>query len=229
MRTDPVARGIYTIDGLRTGRAYLIEDDDALALVDSSSAGAADRILDAIAEIGRRPEELRTIVATHYHLDHTGNVGALIEHTGARLYAHADDVPYIDGRLMWMPMRGPWMGFDQRQMAKMHFTLNVDRELQGGETLPIAGGLEVIHAPGHTPGHIALYARERRVLFSADAFMHTMGLHLPMRTSTHDMDAARRSIATLAQLDFDIALPGHGSPILNHANEKLADWSRRWL
>lgn len=224
---DQVAPGIYTIDGLKTGRSYLIDDHDGLTLVDTSSPGAATRILDAIASIGRAPDDLRTIIATHYHYDHTGNVAALVESTGAKLYVHAIEAPYIDGREKWMLLKG--LGPLAGGQRDRQYALGVDRELSTGETLPIAGGLEVVHAPGHTPGHIALYARDRRVLFSGDAFMNVAGLHLPMYVSTHDREKARRSIAKLSKLDFDIALPGHGRPIIGRANEKLADWSRRWL
>jgi glyoxylase-like metal-dependent hydrolase (beta-lactamase superfamily II) len=109
------------------------------------------------------------------------------------------------------------------------FALSIDRELVDGDVLPAAAGLEVIHAPGHTPGHIALYSRERRVMFSGDAFGNHLGLMLPISISTHDMPQAKRTIARLAQFDFDHALPGHGQPLLSRANEKLAQWSRKWL
>ena len=78
-----ITRGIWAIEGLKTGRSYLIEGRDGLTLVDTSSPDAAGRIIAAIEKIGRRPEELRTIVATHYHFDHTGNVASLRERTGA--------------------------------------------------------------------------------------------------------------------------------------------------
>jgi glyoxylase-like metal-dependent hydrolase (beta-lactamase superfamily II) len=113
--------------------------------------------------------------------------------------------------------------------APAPFALKVDRELRDGDIVDAAGGLQVIHAPGHTPGHIALYAKEHRVLFSGDAFGNYLGLMLPISMSTHDMAQAKRSIARLAQLDFDHALPGHGQPLLSRANEKLSQWSRRWL
>lgn len=224
-----ITDGIYAIEGLNIGRSYLIEDTDGLTLVDTSSAGAAPRILDAITSLGRLPEDLRTIIATHYHFDHTGNVAALVERTGATFCAHADDVPYMNGEKKWMPMKGIFGPISAATQARGHFVLNVDRVLQTGETLPVAGGLQVIHAPGHTPGQIALYCASKRVLFSADAFMNTGGLQLPMWMATHDTPEAKRTIRRLAALDFDIALPGHGTPILSRANEKLGEWSKRWF
>lgn len=224
---DEVAPGIYALSGLKMGRSYLIEDDGGLTLVDTSSPSASEGILASIAAIGRSPDDLKTIVATHYHYDHTGNVGALVERTGATFSAHVDDAPYIDGRVMWMRVKGIAGNFIDPN--KRHYALRVDRELCAGDSIDAAGGMEVVHAPGHTPGSIALHARGRRLLFSGDAFMHMAGLMLPPSMSSHDLGEARRSIAKLAELDFDIALPGHGRPIVGRANEKIADWSRRWL
>jgi glyoxylase-like metal-dependent hydrolase (beta-lactamase superfamily II) len=225
---DEVVPGIFALSGLRVGRSYLIEDRDGLTLIDTSSPGVADRILRAIASVGRRPDDLNTIVATHYHYDHTGNVAALVEATGAKLYVHADDAPYVDGRARWMPVRGI-MGALGTRFATAQFNLRIDRELRDGDTLPAAGGLRVVHAPGHTPGHIALHAPDRRVLFAGDAFGNWLGLRRPMASSSHDMPQAERSIRLLAQLDFDHALPGHGRPILNHAGEKIAEWAKKWV
>lgn len=224
---DEVAPGIYALSGLKMGRAYLIDDADGLTLVDTSSPSASAGILAAIAALGRSPGDLKTIVATHYHYDHTGNVAALVERTGATFCAHAEDAPYIDGRVMWMRVKGIAGNFIDPN--KSHYALKVDRELRAGDTIAAAGGMEVVHAPGHTPGSIALHARARRVLFAGDAFMHIAGLTLAPSMTSHDLGEARQSVARLARLDFDVALPGHGRAIVGRANEKLADWSRRWL
>jgi glyoxylase-like metal-dependent hydrolase (beta-lactamase superfamily II) len=167
------------------------------------------------------------IVATHYHFDHTGNVSALVARSGAKLCAHVEDIPYIEGRTPWMPTREPFRWIDH--FGPRPYSLRVDRPLRGGEMLPFGRGLRVIHAPGHTPGHIALYSQEHRVLFAGDALMNTAGLRLPMSMSTHDIEAAKRSVRELAALDFDIALPGHGTPVIGQANEKIAEWAKVWL
>jgi glyoxylase-like metal-dependent hydrolase (beta-lactamase superfamily II) len=223
-----VLPGIYAIDGLRQGRSYLLEGSDGLALIDTSSAGAAPGILAAIAAIGRVPEDLRLIIATHYHYDHTGNAATLMGRTGARLCAHTADAPYIDGRIPWMSMKGAFGGLADR-MAARHFALRVERELREGDTLPFAGGLRVVHAPGHTPGNIALYGEQRGVLFAGDALMNVLGLRLPLAMSSHDMEEARRTVGRIAALDYDVALPGHGGPIIGRASEKISAWARTWV
>jgi glyoxylase-like metal-dependent hydrolase (beta-lactamase superfamily II) len=223
-----VAHGIHAIDGLKMGRSYLIEGNDGLALIDTSSKGASEGILSAIQAIGHHPEDLRTIVATHYHFDHTGNVETLIDRSGAQLCVHEADAPYVDGRNPWAPSNG-LIGPLLDRFAPRPFALKVDRILHDGDVLPFVGGLQVIHAPGHTPGHIALFAKDRRTLFAGDSLMNIVGLRLPMSISSHDMEQARQSVRHLVELDFDIALPGHGAPVLGRANEKIAEWAKRWL
>jgi glyoxylase-like metal-dependent hydrolase (beta-lactamase superfamily II) len=84
------------------------------------------------------------------------------------------------------------------------------RPLQGGEVLPILGGLEVVHTPGHTPGSICLYARAHRLLIVGDVLQVIRGrISLPSHLFTEDMPAARRSIARLAELDVDTICFAH--------------------
>ncbi len=224
-----IARGIYTLDGLKVGRSYLLEGNDGLALIDTSSDSASKHILRAIADIGRKPEDLRLIVATHYHFDHTGNAAALVEQSGAELCVHEDDVRYVEGASPWMANRSRIGPLLDSLVAPKPFSLKVDRVLRDGDALPFAGGLQVVHAPGHTPGHIALYAQDRRALFTGDSLMNVGGLRLPMSSASHDMEQVRSSIRRLAELDFDIALPGHGLPVIGRASEKIGEWSRKWL
>ncbi len=229
MTIRAITSGIFAIEGLKMGRAYLIEDAAGLTLIDTSSPSASAGILAAIAEIGRPPEDLHTIVGTHYHYDHVGNVAALVERTGAHFCVHEADVEYVEGRTPWRAVTTPVVGSTMTRMAPPQESLKIDRVLRDGDMVEAAGGLEVVHAPGHTPGHIALYARERGALFSGDAFMNVAGLQLPPAASTHDMTQAKASIRRLSELRFEYALPGHGQPVLSRASEKLGEWSRRWL
>jgi glyoxylase-like metal-dependent hydrolase (beta-lactamase superfamily II) len=226
-----ITSGVYAIEGLKMGRAYLIEDKGGLTLIDTSSPTASDSILRAITGLGRQPHDLHTIVGTHYHYDHVGNAAALVERTGATLAVHEADVEYVEGRTPWMKSTMPVLAGVMDGMAPEQSSVatTVGRVLRNGDAIEAAGGLQVVHAPGHTPGHIALYAKERSTLFAGDAFFNTFGLNLPVAASSHDMDQAKASIRRLGELSFEYALPGHGAPVLSRASEKLAEWSRLWL
>ena len=222
-----VAAGIYPLPGLKTGRSYLIEDADGLTLIDTSTGGRAARILEAIDALRKPARLLNTIVATHYHYDHTGNVETLRERTGARLLVHADDAPYVDGRAAWPAVDGPLGGLASRFGPKP-YQLKVDGELHDGDVIPVAGGLTVVHLPGHTPGEIGVYSASRGVVFTGDSMMNVFGLRMPLAMSTHDPAQARESVHKLAALDFEIALPGHGHPIVGRASEKIREWVAKW-
>ncbi len=219
--------GIYAIPGLKTGRSYLLADRDGLTLIDTSSQGCAAKIIAAIEAIGRRPDELHTIVATHYHHDHTGNAGRLREETRARLYVHADDASFVDGRRSWAEVHG-WSGALAQRFGPKPYRLKVDDELHEGDVVRSPGGLAVIHLPGHTPGEIGLYSREHGVVFTGDALMNVLGLRLPLVVSSHDMGQAKDSVRKLARFDFEHALPGHGEPILGRASMKISELADRW-
>ena len=69
---------------LRISNAYLVSVEDGLLLVDAGIPGNAKRTLAFIERLGRRPDELRTIVLTHWHIDHVGSVAELERLTGAQ-------------------------------------------------------------------------------------------------------------------------------------------------
>ena len=77
--------------------AFLLADPDGPTLVDSGLKGNYKRILQAIREIGRKPEELRHVLVTHHHADHVGSLAALIEKSGAQAWVHPLDAPIVAG------------------------------------------------------------------------------------------------------------------------------------
>lgn len=81
----------------------------------------------------------------------------------------------------------------------------IDQPLNDGEILPIAGGFEVIHTPGHCAGQVALLWRRGRMLFAVDVGMNLMGLRDPVGfESLSDGRASQRKIASLS---FDASRP----------------------
>jgi len=91
----------------------------------------------------------------------------------------------------------------------------IDQTLSDGETLPIAGGIEVIHVTGHCAGQVALLWRARRMLFAADVWMNIVGLGDPV--GFEDLERGRASQRKLASLSFDAAGFGHGKSIASNA------------
>ncbi len=91
--------------------------------------------------------------------------------------------------------------------------VETDRPLDGGEVLDILGWpVEVIHAPGHTLGSCAFYARQAGILFAGDAVNGRRGTAEPPIVM-EDRAAAQASFRKLSSLDAPLLLPGHGSPV----------------
>jgi len=209
-----VVRGVHSIERVRMSHAFLVEGE-GLTLIDTGMRGSAESVLSAVAALGRRLSDLRHIVISHHHFDHTGSLARLAQVSKATVSVHAADAPYVRGDLTRPPFRRvgfsgwfmrPFMGLYPTNPEPCH----VDRELQDGDEIDAAGGLKVIHAPGHTPGHIALLMPSKRILFAGDAVLNVLGLRPPLAMATVDMAQAKESVRRMAALDFDIACFGHG-------------------
>ena len=210
--------GVHKIDNLGIGQAYIYQEAGRLTLIDTGLPDRAERIFAAIEAIGRRPEDVKQIVITHAHHDHAGSLAAVVERTGAQVLAHIVDAQVVRGdRPQGLADRA---GFARLlplgRRATSPAPARVDRELNDGDEIELGGRAKVIHAPGHTPGSIALYLPQRRLLFAGDAAANAMGLGPPRGLYglyNEDQAAARESFKRLALLDFDAAFFGHGKPL----------------
>ena len=213
---------IHRIDGMR-GNCYLI-DRDSLVLIDTGLPRTSGRTLAYIRNtLHRTPADLRTIILTHYHMDHVGNVPALAKATGARVAIHEADAPYLSGeRAMPLP---PWPRSVLIRMVKPFLGWSPVRPgilLRDGDTL---AGLTCVHTPGHTPGSICLFDPEEKVLFTGDALLTPGGrIQEPSERFSARQEEARRSLSKIASLDFDILLSGHGEPVGPEASAMLREF-----
>jgi len=223
-----IAEGVHKVDGTRMGHAYLVEGAERLALIDTGLAGSADAVLRAVSGLGRKPDDLREIVLTHWHTDHMGSLAELAERTSAQVCVHAADAAVVRGEqpmpevktggiLGWVASRVSGM-----MMGKPPRPSRVDRELQDGDELEV-GDLKVVHTPGHTAGHIALHMPSKRVLLVGDALFNlpALGLRPPMAMVSVDTAQAKESIRKLAGLECDIVCFGHGRALTREAATRL--------
>ena len=170
-----VVKGVHRIDGLYGGRrvanVYLLVDEE-LTLVDAGLPGNLKGIGRYVASLGRSLEELRYILITHSHPDHTGGASALRRHTGAQILAHPWDVR--DTRngdsVAYMSVFGT-------SSLPLPFLRRVpaDGRLHDGDDLPVLGGLKVHHTPGHTPGSACFELTQLGVLFCGDLILEHKG------------------------------------------------------
>ncbi|MFN2544758.1 MAG: MBL fold metallo-hydrolase [Actinomycetota bacterium] len=219
MASQQILPGLFGIGG-GSVNAFLVTDGEAM-LVDTLLPKRWGRLLDAIRGAGREPSDIRHIAITHYHLDHIGTLAQAVRITGANVYVGAEDAAVIrDGLDVPRPtVRGPVKVLAPLVMAmvpKSAEAAPVTRELQDRDELPV-GGIRVIHTPGHTPGHVSyLWPAHGGVLFVGDAAADLLG-RLSLPTSHEDLPTVKESLRKIAELEFEVAVFGHGSPIKGKA------------
>lgn len=179
---------------------YLIIDD-VIALVDAGTGRHFDRVRKNIQKFGLAPADIKFIINTHCHYDHTG---------GDRAFLNAADCGVAIHELDAEPLRkGDGVVTCAILLSEELEPIEPTRLLHDGDRIELGNlVLEVLHTPGHTRGSICLYDRERQVLFSGDTvFCGDIGrTDLP----TGDSGAMINSIRRLAKLKVKELLPGHG-------------------
>lgn len=219
-----LAPGVHRVDGIFPNNVYLLTEGD-LTLIDSGFPGNGRRIVNYVRKIGRDPEELKLVVATHHHPDHTGSLRQVKSLTGAWVAAHGDDAPYLSQReLPWRTSSSAVHSFilwSSQLFLRVH-PVDMEVELAEGDLLDALGGLRVLHTPGHTPGSICLYSKERGVLFSGDTVQYSRGkLRRALSIYSWNPELEVSSILRVAQLKFDLLLPGDGKPLLGGADKRV--------
>jgi glyoxylase-like metal-dependent hydrolase (beta-lactamase superfamily II) len=143
--------------------------------------------------------------------------------TGARVVMHPVDAAEVrkGGRGRAMSFRGPMTVFNGIFKGEIKLApADVEDEVEDGDVLP--GGLRVVHTPGHSDGHLSLLWPERGLLIAGDTCWHLTRLaYMPFYV---DFEEAKRSLAKLARLDFEVACFGHGRPL----RDAGAAFRRRW-
>jgi glyoxylase-like metal-dependent hydrolase (beta-lactamase superfamily II) len=98
--------------------------------------------------------------------------------------------------------------------------------LHDGEVLPVAGGLRVVHTPGHSPGHVALLHEPSGVLVTGDSIFNVLRLRLSPKSLCADFQLTRQTAHRLGELDYDVAAFTHGTEIRDNAREQVRGFLR---
>jgi glyoxylase-like metal-dependent hydrolase (beta-lactamase superfamily II) len=222
-----LAPGVHSL-GDGTGghvRAFLFDDGGELTLVDTLFQNDAHLVLEQIDRLGRRIGDLKRIAITHGHRSHLGGLAALKRASGARVYAHEWEADIVAGDRRAQPI-----GVVPQSLRLVPFQLGLRLDRPKHVPCPVdevvsdddaVGPLQVVHAPGHSPGHLAFLWPERRVLVAGDAIATWpsfsdgwKGFHLNL--AQHAV-----SLRRLAALDARIVGVGHGDPITHDAAERV--------
>jgi glyoxylase-like metal-dependent hydrolase (beta-lactamase superfamily II) len=224
MAAKLVIKGVHVV-AMGFANAFLIESDDGLTLIDAGYPGKEIAVFRAIRGLGRSPKQLKHLIFTHGHPDHIGSAAAIVRETGATTYLHPLDIPMAESGGPFRPLT-PAPGLLRRVLCRIFFDPNervapvaIDQPVTAGEVLPIAGGIEVTHVPGHCAGQVALLWRPGRMLFAGDVCMNVMGLGDPL--GFENLEEGRASQRKLTALSFDAAGFGHGESIARDASTRF--------
>jgi glyoxylase-like metal-dependent hydrolase (beta-lactamase superfamily II) len=211
---------------------FLFPDGKEADLLDCgmNSAESVAAVRAALRHVGA--ERLRSLVVTHVHPDHYGAAGAFAGDGLADLYIHRLEVPMVHPRYVELehlvkevrtyllvngvpPAEAEVLSNSQRALSQVVKTAEPSVQLDGAETIRIGRRvMRVEWTPGHSPGHICLYAAGEGLLFAGDQLLPDLspniGLH-PQSTPDplHEyLDGLQR----LASLQPKLVLPAHGRP-----------------
>jgi glyoxylase-like metal-dependent hydrolase (beta-lactamase superfamily II) len=217
---------VYLVKG-SVSNCYLILDSDGLTLIDTGLSRDRQKILEYIITLGRGPKDMVRIILTHADGDHVGGLAGLQTASGARTYASAVEAKAIAAGIPSRPLKpqgaqGIVFALLQPVMARIMRAApaTADEIVHDGQVLPVLGGLRIVSTPGHTPGHISLYAPSAGILFVGDSLVaEGDGLRASRGMNTWDQAKANDSVTLQAALGARIVCSGHGPVIMDAAGK----------
>src|SRR5271166_6063466 len=255
IRAEQIAEGVYRLEtgrGLTGANVYFVQSGPAWVLIDTAWPHRGPVISAAAESLFGAGTCPAAILLTHIHPDHAGSALELARLWDLPVHVHPSELPLASGR--YLPEYGnpldrrlivPLLRLMPRRAVEASLSSN---SLEGTARPfdPVAGvpGLpdwQAVPTPGHTPGHVAFFRGEERVLITGDAVLTVnvnsardflTGRHLvsgPPYISTWDWPAAKKSVAALARLKPEVLACGHGRPMTGpQAAASLASFSGRF-
>jgi glyoxylase-like metal-dependent hydrolase (beta-lactamase superfamily II) len=220
-----------------SANVYLFKDGDGISLFDVGCGNMApvDRLFRALEALGWKSKRIKKIVLSHVHPDHSGAMEILLsEITPEHILLHEDDLNYA------LEPEKLTLSFDialcKKQFAALGYevpkgskgpefdlipyfealgcsTCNVkpSKTVVEGDLIQIGDYyFQILHTPGHAPGHMSLYDPDNRVLLAGDIVGEMVAWYTPSSGG-----AARylKSLEKVEVLDIDLILPSHGDVI----------------
>jgi glyoxylase-like metal-dependent hydrolase (beta-lactamase superfamily II) len=215
---------------------YIIADDEGFSLIDAGCGGSVglQHLLVGLEKWNLPLKRLHTIVLSHSHPDHMGSLGSILEETKPKVFIHSlDSETALNPRKLektfdipfavncWSEHRqdDTFRGFDLLKFFE-DFTCPMSAALdltvvEDGEFLQLGEfTFETIHTPGHSPGHIALVDKNKKIILPGDLLGKAPAWYTP---SSGGVVGYLESLRKLEPVNAEIALPSHGLSIENVA------------
>lgn len=194
-------------------KPIVIVNGNELTLFDAGTPESLPKFKECIEGLGFKLQNVKNIIISHANVDHVGELKHLVDMSGAKVYAHVEEAPYVEKKIPGSRDNRPFEA------------VKVDVLLKEGDILDILDGIKVIYTPGHTPGHISLYSIKKKILLAADLVRYSQEtFHLCPPQYSVDYTAIVNSMIKVAQYDFDILVPYHGEPLIGGAGDKYREF-----
>ena len=232
------------LDGYVQSGVYLIRGHGENLLIDSGNwtlpeynNGMGEFLVE---KLDREKNALKYIFISHFHYDHVGNALMLKKRYGATVVCHPLDRPIIEDPMLVTRREnvtrfgitpeemledfnlrpGESFGLSDPAIVNKYWNrpVEVDHTVEDGDILDVGGlKLEVIHLPGHCPGHIGLWNPNTRTLYPGDV------MHYPTPLGPYpigDAKAHSRSIQRCLEFEPEVLLEGHGLSAYSQASSR---------
>ena len=217
---------------LRYVSSYAFASGGGLVLLDTGWAASVawEALVAGLGSIGASPQDVRGVLVSHMHLDHSGLAGRLRDASGAWIAMHPADRAVIAnpdvrdaGRAVSREvafLRSLGASADEavtsvgspEEYRGFSSIALPDRELSDGDLADVPGWrLRAVHTPGHTPGHLCFVDELSQRLFSGDHILPRITPNI----SLYAVEGARpladylESLAKVRDLDVDEIMPAH--------------------
>jgi glyoxylase-like metal-dependent hydrolase (beta-lactamase superfamily II) len=195
---DSRLKGIQLVEGVGLSSNVYIIGEDKVTLIDAGRGDEANKIGPHFSKLNIPARNIAQVVITHAHMDHVGGLPEILQFTSPRIFIHFEDAVFLKG-------------ISKEAVIKVRDGDIVETDLHL---------LRVIHTPGHSMGSVCLYDFEGEILFSGDT-VFPGGSFGRTNLTAGDERAMIKSLERLTQLDVDILLPGHGSPVIGNAHKHI--------
>jgi len=204
---------VITFHYITDTNSYLIKTNKGFILIDTGYSTNRKELEKQLEDAGCNPRNLKLILITHGHFDHTGNCAFLREKYGAQIAMHKGDLKMVEtgdmfynkniimrtlGKIMFFLMRGTFEKFTPDILIEDEQSLT-----------PYGLEDEIIHIPGHSKGSIGILTTNND-LICGDLLTN---IKKPQKNSlTEKQEEIDASVEKITSLEIDTVYPGHGKP-----------------
>lgn len=220
----------------------ILRHQKEMILADGGYAGFLPLIETAAAQKGISLQQLTGAIITHHDIDHMGVHFELKQkYPSVKIYSYYTEAAYIDGTkkslrlqqaedlLPTIPAEYQASALEFIDLLKTMQPVSVDAVWQADEEISFLPGIQVLHTPGHMPGHISLYHTSSQILVAADAIVIEEGeLAIANPQFTLDLPVAIQTIHRLAKLPVKKLICYHGGVLEENVTAQLHKLQARY-